>query len=215
MSINPAKWVAKAVSQDETRESLCVVWRQDKIRWATDGHRLHLAPEPDQHIMGGESYCSEPPSAAYPAPYRQAIPDEDGVRLDLAATRILRKLVAMADAAGPKRQRREVVLVTATEPARLIVIARKESTDPVEIAVAKKLKKTTTMDGAIMGAVPLADGEFWSKAGTRVCLNVAYLIDALAGTGAARILLGDGTSPVKITHDDGRIAVIMPMLMLM
>lgn len=210
--MDAAKWVAKAVGKDVTRAVLLVSWRQDKIRWATDGHRLHLAPDPDQP----PGVTMEPPDAVSgvtPAPYRRVIPDGAGVRLGPAGTKALRRLVKQADDAGPKRQRREVVLVTASEPARLIVVARKPNPDEKVIDIGRTV---AMIDGEIIGSVALESGECWAKIGLRVCLNVGFLIEAMAGTGAIRILIsGDarGLDPIKISHDDGRIAIVMPMRM--
>lgn len=55
------EWVAKAASKDATRPVLAGVFADDKVLVATDGHRLHLAPNLMGSSKRGEDGVALPP----------------------------------------------------------------------------------------------------------------------------------------------------------
>jgi DNA polymerase-3 subunit beta len=236
-AISPAEWtlagvwaekplaeaiahVLPAASGDFTRPHLCCVALIDGTAVTTDGHRLHAAnlPAPTAEpillpipaattlgriLTGGDSvvvvraddrlklrvrgYTLETKlvDAAFP-PFEQVIPRQSAIHLTVDAARLghaLRRLTALSPDRG--------VRVTVNGAIELGLDDPERGEAKVTIAA---LENDHVGEDLVIG------------------VNPAYVLDALGKTKRpVHLALGGCLDPLLLTHDDGRLAVVMPV----
>lgn len=206
------RWVRLAVSPDETRTSIARVWIEGGRRFATDGHRLHVALDTES------TRRAEPPAAddCVPPPIEQVIP-QDGAMYNVNAQSLARALeeaykLDLGDkamrAVGLRRILRHY---NRPETAALEVVLTPQAYAAHGAAI--KMRVRWASDGGIDLGGTVVDDVFYC--------NGRYLVEALkyAPRGESTVTLRwpDFTrkhaafGPLKVTHTDGRVAVIMPV----
>ncbi len=212
--------VLPAVSADITRPHLCCVALVDGTAVTTDGHRLHTAR------LGVPT--SEPLLLPVPAAsaLSRILTGDDAVVVVRTDTRLKIRVRGWT---------LETKLVDAEFPPFEQVIPRQSTIHMTVEAVqfGQALKRLTalsanrgvrvTVNGAIeLGLSDPEQGEATVTVSTLendhvgedlvIGLNPAYVLDALGKTNRpVRLALGGCLDPLLLTHDDGRLAVVMPM----
>jgi DNA polymerase-3 subunit beta len=215
-------WVLRAVSRDATRPNLAVVMFDNDRLVATDGHRLHmarfrgafLAPQAiestaagvlaataatgdialersDTHLrfLGDHwQVITRIANSEFP-PYRQVIPSRKAaaceVNLDGAVAVSALKMLPLLS--GSRSQGIQIRLNGQ------LVLERHDDTTLVRRATVPLIRSTHRGDELVLG------------------ISARYLADALAEGGIQCLRFGGPLDPVVVEHDDGCIAVVMPM----
>lgn len=194
-------WIEKAKSNDKTRINLTKTFAVPGFIAATDGHRAHLMPDAAQKY-----YTPNVPQVL------EVIPEGEGVVID---GKVLKKAIQIAVKMYEKQGRSGVPVRFMPYPNALQVIG---FTAGKIIKIDGKVPRKLS-DRAYENDIPgwntmISAGDlarYPRKADDCAEFNGLYLLDALgARLGDIRWFHADPRSPLKITHADGRIAIVMP-----
>ena len=196
-------WLNLATLDDGVKEYQAKAFSAPGYLAATDGHRMHLAPDPAQ-----KDYAPNCP------PVLQVIPKGSGVSIDGKA---LKKALALAVKGFDRDGHRAPLVVF--EPRENALQVRPVTAGAVLLVDGVKPKKRSDRCylpnvvgdvSADLAAYGMVVSRFSRDRQTQ--FNGQYLLDALGkDPGEIRWYQEDATSPLKITHADGRIAVVMPV----
>lgn len=215
-------WVSLAKGRDPTRSNLCRVYVEPSRMWATDGHRAHILPTSAASKTAQERLVATPiklETWEAASPIDQVIPKETGVLCNGA------DLLALVQEAirgyylpqSPVKNRTRIISVVLTPRSGELFVAGVHSGSLKLDAAGKPPRnpKNRCWDpdsapftlGVVKGAF-----EPLHSAVDHVKFNAKYLRDALGK--APKIVYywnDDPLNPLKLTHEDGRIAVVMPL----
>jgi DNA polymerase III sliding clamp (beta) subunit (PCNA family) len=215
-------WVLPAVSRDATRPNLIVVMFDEDRVVASDGHRLHMTS-----LVGLRSAPVTLPGSA--AAVLAETSGNDPIALERSGKHLRFRgddwqlITREADTQFPPYKRTipsreaatcEVQIDAAVAVAALRTLSRPSSScsQGVQMRVNGQLVLERHDDAARVGraTVPLMRS---THRGDDLVVGICarYLAEALAGGGVQCLRFGGPLEPVVVDHDDGCIAVVMPM----
>lgn len=219
-------WVTLAQGKDKTRPTLFGVWLERGRQFATDGHRLHVLPDPTLTAPlpvlvtpTGTDVSEFGPLA--PPEIDNMIPQGKGVSIDGKA---LRKAIRAAVKAYDRDGHRKPIVAFEPVHNALVVramVAGKPILSSKDGSIPKKradriygadVLGDQTGDLAAYGLKRYPNSKTDTSLPDHVGFNGLYLLDALGSRpGEIKWFHADLMCPLKITHADGRIAVVMPV----